>query len=265
MAITIPTQIEQDFHTGKAEYKTFQTGFGPQSILPCDPNSYNILYGYTLYPAGGGWTHFDTVGGVNQLTSTAIAQFGLQQLLFFTQGNFYPFIHNINIQQSPVITDFDPATGQTTLTSLAYDVDTTPIDNNVFIKTSRNISIAHGLIQSATQIFTGFIPQTGDLPDGLSYGNYGIPVTVQTNLATGLGTPSEFLQPDFNLWDQAPYSYGLYGAGAQNQLWAKADSIAGMYPAQSALIGLGGPSYVNNASSNYILVCHYAQYPKNEN
>jgi hypothetical protein len=34
MSWSIPTQIEQDIIAGKAQYSTFQTGVGGQSILP---------------------------------------------------------------------------------------------------------------------------------------------------------------------------------------------------------------------------------------
>jgi hypothetical protein len=34
MSWSIPTKIEEDFISGKAQYRTFQTGVGGQSILP---------------------------------------------------------------------------------------------------------------------------------------------------------------------------------------------------------------------------------------
>jgi hypothetical protein len=54
MSWQIPTQIEQDIIAGKAQYRTFQTGNGGQSVLPVPPNSYAVIFGYDFSPAGGG-------------------------------------------------------------------------------------------------------------------------------------------------------------------------------------------------------------------
>jgi hypothetical protein len=39
MSWSIPTRIEEDFISGKAQYRTFQTGVGGQSILPVPTNA----------------------------------------------------------------------------------------------------------------------------------------------------------------------------------------------------------------------------------
>jgi hypothetical protein len=54
MSWQIPTQVEQDIIAGKAQYRTFQTGNGGQSVLPVPPNSYVVIFGYDFSPAGGG-------------------------------------------------------------------------------------------------------------------------------------------------------------------------------------------------------------------
>jgi hypothetical protein len=262
MAISIPTQIEQDFHSGKAQYKTFQTGLGAQSSIKVDPGSYIVLFGYTFYPAGGAFTYFDSVGGVVQLTPTQINLFGTQQLLFYTNGNFFPFVHNVNITQSAVVTDFDPATGQTTITSLAYDVDTAPIDVSVFIKTSRPISIAHGLLQSVQTNVVGIVPITEVFPRYLTYGGYGGAVAVQTQIGS-VGNENYFLQPLFQGWSLPPYLYGLQPAEGTDQFWAKPDFISGMIPAQDHMDTLN-LNLRNRVNANYLLTCHYALYSQNE-
>jgi hypothetical protein len=54
MSWQIPQQIEQDIIAGKAQYRTFQTGVGGQSILPVPNNAYAVVFGYDFSPAGGG-------------------------------------------------------------------------------------------------------------------------------------------------------------------------------------------------------------------
>jgi hypothetical protein len=49
MSWQIPTQIEQDIIAGKAQYRTFQTGVGGQSILPVPPNAYAVVFGYEFF------------------------------------------------------------------------------------------------------------------------------------------------------------------------------------------------------------------------
>jgi hypothetical protein len=54
MSWQIPQQIEKDIIAGKAQYRTFQTGVGGQSILPVPNNAYAVVFGYDFSPAGGG-------------------------------------------------------------------------------------------------------------------------------------------------------------------------------------------------------------------
>ena len=56
MSWSIPQQIEKDFISGKAQYRTFQTGVGGQSILPVPSNAYAVIFGYDFSTAGGGLT-----------------------------------------------------------------------------------------------------------------------------------------------------------------------------------------------------------------
>jgi hypothetical protein len=60
MSWQIPTQVEQDIISGKATYRTFQTGNGGQSILPVPANAYVVIFGYDFSPAGGGMSFRNT-------------------------------------------------------------------------------------------------------------------------------------------------------------------------------------------------------------
>ena len=53
MSWQIPTQIERDIIAGKAQYRTFQTGNGGQSVLPVPPNSYVVILAMILAPPVG--------------------------------------------------------------------------------------------------------------------------------------------------------------------------------------------------------------------
>jgi hypothetical protein len=65
MSWQIPTQVEQDIIAGKAQYRTFQTGNGGQSVLPVPPNSYVVIFGYDFSPAGGGFKMLSQIDSAN--------------------------------------------------------------------------------------------------------------------------------------------------------------------------------------------------------
>jgi len=82
MSWQIPTQIEQDIISGKAQYRTFQTGVGGQSILPVPSNAYAVIFGYDFSPAGGGLRKFSLQGAsLGQfLSDDIIRYFETQQI-----------------------------------------------------------------------------------------------------------------------------------------------------------------------------------------
>jgi hypothetical protein len=100
MSWQIPTQIEQDIIAGKAQYRTYQTGVGGQSILPVPPNAYAVIFGYDFSPAGGGLRTDTLVGGSTFLTSDVIRPFETQQISFYTGADFFPFVHHVNTTQA---------------------------------------------------------------------------------------------------------------------------------------------------------------------
>jgi hypothetical protein len=65
MSWSIPQQIEKDFISGKAQYRTFQTGVGGQSILPVPTNAYAVIFGYDFSPAGGGLKYANNSSSFN--------------------------------------------------------------------------------------------------------------------------------------------------------------------------------------------------------
>jgi hypothetical protein len=67
MSWSIPTRIEEDFISGKAQYRTFQTGVGGQSILPVPSNAYAVVFGYDFSPAGGGLTFNDQIASAENI------------------------------------------------------------------------------------------------------------------------------------------------------------------------------------------------------
>ena len=105
MSWQIPTLIEQDIKTGKAQYRTFQTGNGGQSILPVPSNSYVVIFGYDFSPAGGGLVHQQLVAAstdVSFLIAEQLRWFETQQISFYTGTDFYPFIHHVDTKTSVV-------------------------------------------------------------------------------------------------------------------------------------------------------------------
>ena len=72
MSWQIPQQIEQDIIAGKAQYRTFQTGVGGQSILPVPNNAYAVVFGYDFSPAGGGLSIGENYIAFNYLLPEAI-------------------------------------------------------------------------------------------------------------------------------------------------------------------------------------------------
>jgi hypothetical protein len=263
MALSIPTQIEQDFQSGKARYKTFQTGFGPQSVLGIQPNSYIVIFGYVFNPAGGSFQHRAVntpLPVVNDPTPLPIRQFGTQQILIYTGNDFFPFMHHVDIKSSICVNQFNVANGDTLSTLTTYEVDNSPQTYSTYITANKPVSIAHGLVNNAAIGVAGSIPVSPETPAVLTYGGYGALVPVQTNLGGG-AFENQFLQPYFNFWSRSPYAYGLIPANASEQAWLK-PGATGMTPASEALVTLGINTQI---SSNYIITLHYALYTETNN
>jgi len=263
MGWQIPAQIEQDIISGKAQYQTFQTGSGGQSILPVSPNSYVVIFGYDFSPAGGGFQ----IAGASQfasndnaaVTNGLIRAFETQQISFYTGTNFFPFIHHVNIEHSAIVfqqNGLDPTNISTTQAQHFYTVDNTPIARQLYITSSNDVTITHGLILTATRNTAGVIPATNRTPNLLTYGGSGQNVQVQTDLGPA-ATPLQFMQPSPK--DFQDFGLGLLPNNASGQEYATPDGTNGLIESQ-LYIANNFPGFVNLASINYFLNLHYAVY-----
>jgi hypothetical protein len=250
MSWSIPAQIEKDFLSGKAQYRTFQTGVGAQSILPVPSNAYVVIFGYDFSPAGGGILGAQALsnGGVNPNPSDGqLSAFGTQQLSFYTGTDFYPFIHHVDVQFAPDITGGN---------LFRYQVDTTPIARQIYIMSNNDVTITHGLVRVATAITTGTIPVTSRTPAGLTFGGSGLNIQAQTNFGPA-ATPLQFLQPSPK--DFQDFGLGLVPNNADGQAFATPDNTNGLVPSQVYVASLLSPQ-TNNPNAHYYLCLHYALY-----
>ena len=257
MSWQIPTQVEQDIIAGKATYRTFQTGNGGQSILPVPANAYVVIFGYDFSPAGGGIRGYSLSTAISgtDLSTAIIRWFETQQISFYTGKDFYPFIHHVNVSNSVSVRQFDPATGVTSTRVNSEEIDNSPIARQVYITSSNDVTITHGLIFSATRASSNAIPITNRTPQGLTYGGSGQIINTQTNFGPG-GSPQQFMQPSPK--DYQDFGFGLLPSNADGQAFATPDVTNGLRDASQFLASLGGD--VNAASANYYLCLHYALY-----
>ena len=249
MSWQIPTQIEQDIIAGKAKYQTFQTGNGGQSILPVPANSYAVIFGYDFSPAGGGIQFTNNFALPVELEIEALRFFQTQQISFYTGTDFFPFIHHVNSQHS------------TTVLAAAivnsFTIDSTPMSRQVYITSTNDVTITHGLILTATRVTENAIPVTSRTPGTLTYGGSALANQTQTDYGPA-GTPLQFMQPSPK--DFADFGFGLLPGNADGQAFATPDLTNGLKPASLQLKDIGGEPFMNAAAANYYLCLHYALY-----
>ena len=252
MSWQIPQQIEQDIISGKAQYRTFQTGVGGQSILPVPTNAYAVVFGYDFSPAGGGLFVQNFTATQTALTPATIRFFETQQISFYTGADFYPFVHHVNTQVSFAIRAGDGLQGYTT------NIDTTPIARQVYITSSKDITISVGLILDSDVATTGAIPQTNRTPALLTYGGSPQTPAVQTDFGPA-ATPIQFMQPSPK--DFQDFGFGLLPNGANGQAFATPDPARGLIDPSVYLTSLG-VTFRDAAAANYFLCLHYALYTR---
>jgi hypothetical protein len=262
MSWSIPQQIEKDIIAGKAKYQTFQTGNGGQSILPVPPNSYAVIFGYDFSPAGGGITFveedssFTNFGAHFKLLDSRFRFFETQQISFYTGTDFFPFIHHVNIEIGVLPSQLDPV--QILNNQLYSTIDNTPISRQVYITSTNDVTITHGLILNATPATTGAIPVTSRTPGFLTYGGSAQLIQAQTNYGPG-ATPLQFMQPSPK--DFQDFGLGLLPGNPDNQAFATPDATNGLIEANVHLLALGA-TFPTAAATNYYLCLHYALYNK---
>ena len=260
MSWSIPTKIEEDFISGKAQYRTFQTGVGGQSILPVPTNAYAVVFGYDFSPAGGGLRGAIITSDVTALSNSIIRFFETQQISFYTGTDFYPFIHHVNsdISSSPrVFSNNAVPTGNAVTTYTHFEsINNTPISRQVYITSDKDISIAVGLVLNTPVQITSAIPQTNRTPALLSYGGSGQLIPIQTDLGPA-ANPVEFVQPSPK--DFEAFSIPAVFPNVSGQAFATPDPTNGLLDPNVYLTSLGD-DIRNAASSNYFLNLHYALY-----
>ena len=261
MSWQIPTQIEQDIIAGKAKYQTFQTGNGGQSILQVSPNSYVVIFGYDFSPAGGGivvQAAAQEITGQFYVSNSILRRFETQQISFYTGSEFFPFIHHVNLVNTTVPADFNVLTGALVNALRCTEIDNTPLSRQVYITSTNDVTITHGLITNAIPATTGAIPVTSRTPGFLTYGGSGQLIQAQTNYGPVL-TPQQFMQPSPK--DFQDFGLGLLPGNPTDQAFATPDATNGLLEANVALLALGAP-FVEAAAANYYLCLHYAVYSK---
>lgn len=251
MSWSIPTKIEEDFISGKAQYRTFQTGVGGQSILPVPSNAYAVIFGYDFSPAGGGFKKysFQAASGDPVLTDPIIRWFETQQISFYTGTDFYPFIHHINCSttQGPYVTNIN---------QIVEEIDNTPIARQVYITSDKDITISVGLILDSDVASANAIPQTNRTPALLTYGGSAQAVATQTDFGPA-ATPIQFMQPSPK--DYQDFAFGLLPNGASGQAFATPDTARGLLDPSVFLSSLLA-TLRDAAACNYFLCLHYALY-----
>jgi hypothetical protein len=268
MSWQIPTQVELDIIAGKAKYQTFQTGNGGQSIMPVPPNSYVVIFGYDFSPAGGGFKQTTgllsvaNAGGIAVLNAANIRFFETQQISFYTGTDFYPFIHHVDCRTQALISNIQnnipPGSNTVESNQIYEEIDSTPISRQVYITSTNDVTITHGLIQNTFNNTMNAIPITNRTPQGLSYG--GSPQVMNTQTNYGGAAPLQFMQPSPK--DYLDFGFGLLPGNADNQAFATPDAANGLLASTTHLFNIGGDVFTSAAAANYYLCLHYAIYSK---
>jgi hypothetical protein len=253
MSWQIPTQIEQDIISGKAVYKTFQTGMGGQSLLPVGANSYIVIFGYDFSPAGGGLNSVTPLNDFTNLTPAGIRFFETQQISFYTGTDFFPFIHHVNINQATY-----PTGEGIGAAAFLYDIDNTPIARQVYITSSNDVAITVGLILATNNNQNNAIPVTNKTPRALTYGGSGQNILTYSRFSPGT-LPQGFTQPSVK--DYADYNLGVLGLEPSDQAFAAPDPNFGLLDPTVHLSTILQDSEAE-AACNYFLCLHYAVYNK---
>jgi hypothetical protein len=250
MGWQIPTRIEEDIISGKAQYRTFQTGVGGQSILPVPNNAYAVIFGYDFSPAGGGFCTGEGLVAFPQLNPDIIRAFETQQISFYTGTDFYPFIHHTDVQTSSYYNQL------ATQAFSIHSISNTTISRQVYITSDKDITISVGLILDSDVATTGVIPQTNRTPALLTYGGAPQAVAVQTDFGPA-ASPLQFMQPSVK--DFQDFGFGLLPNNASGQLFATPDATRGLIDPSVYLTSLGA-TFRDAAAANYFLCLHYALY-----
>jgi hypothetical protein len=263
MSWQIPTQVEQDIIAGKAQYRTFQTGNGGQSILPVPSNSYVVIFGYDFSPAGGGFKSLDSYPiTANVLNQSTIRFFETQQISFYTGTDFFPFIHHIDMKSTaiPYVVNASSPDAEVLTNWLSIEeINNSPIARQVYITSANDVTITHGLIQKSIRASANAIPVTNRTPQGLTYGGAPQNISTQTNYGPG-ATPLNFMQPSPK--DYQDFAFGLLPNNPDGQAFATPDQTNGLRDSTEFINAALGAAFESEAALQYYLCLHYALYSK---
>ena len=195
------------------------------------------------------------------LNSAVIKFFETQQISFYTGTDFFPFIHHVDVKSVLAPRQWDESNPLSVLVSdyrVMEEIDNTPISRQVYITSTNDVTITHGLIQIATPATTGAIPVTSRTPGFLTYGGSPQLIQAQTNYGPG-ATPQQFMQPSPK--DFQDFGLGLLPGNPTDQAFATPDATNGLIEANVFLASLAA-DFPRNAATNYYLCLHSAIYSK---
>jgi len=195
------------------------------------------------------------------LNDTSIRWFETQQISFYTGTDFYPFIHHCDVKSvfTPYTIDAqDPSNNFAKTFKVSEEIDNTPIARQVYITSSNDVTITHGLILTNPVVTQNAIPVTNRTPQGLTYGGSGQVINTQTNYGPAI-TPQQFMQPSPK--DYQDFAFGLLPANADGQAFATPNLNNGLRDS-SQLLNAYGPTFGAASAANYYLCLHYALYNK---
>ena len=257
MSWQIPPQVEQDIIAGKATFRTHQVGYGGQSVLSVPTNSFVVIFGYDFSPAGGGLSSKNLVNADETLFQCPLAMrwFGTQQIGIYNGNDFYPFLHNV-----PLLQNVYSQSGVETDEYQMWSVDSRPLSRSLYITSTKDVSIAVGLVLQGNQTQTNLTPVTGNTPFALSYGNSGQANNAELKL--NLAGTRNFIQPNLptDIYGFAPIS-----PDNSDQLYWFPDGTYGIEDPMLYIQNTFDPTIddaSNQAAANYKLCLHYALYTK---
>jgi hypothetical protein len=143
------------------------------------------------------------------------------------------------------------------------EIDSTPIARQVYITSSNDVTITHGLILQMNDEVAGpiqeAIPITNTTPQGLTYGGSGQVINIQTPYSAA-GFAPVFTQPQ--VVDYAKYNFAAPLPGnPDNQVFATPDVTNGLLDSSAYLATLGD-QFLQAAATQYYLCLHFAVYNK---
>jgi len=241
----IPTLIEKDIKSGKARYKTYQTGVGGQSVIPVPANSYIIIFGFTYNPAGAGFIGTSDGSAANNQIEEPLKSFLTQQVSFLSSSGFFPYMYHTEL-----ISRFLNNTSNRAM------INARPITQSSYIISNSDVAITVGLVSEIDINTQQAIPVTNKTPQALTYGGSAAVCTLETNFSPSAATPINFVQP--SLIDFEDYGAGVAG-NPNDQAFAVPNATDGLKE-PTEFVQSQFAAAINDAAIHYFLNVEYALY-----